>query len=71
MEHKWGSYMGREVYDDCRVSLKRPMRLLSVFENAGKVAEAKGEFLSWTVPCTGFPVVQNYTEGTIKKTWVN
>lgn len=70
MEHKWGAYMGRAVYDDCRISLKRPMQLLSVFENAGKVAENAGEFLSWTVPITNFPVVQNYTEGTIKKIWV-
>lgn len=70
MEHRWGAYMGREVYDDCRVSLKRPMQLLSVFEAAGLQAEAEGRFLSWTVPVTNFPVVQNYTEGTVKKTWV-
>jgi len=70
MEHKWGSYMGRAVYEDCRVSLKRPMQLLSVFEAAGKAAEARDEFLSWTVPVTNFPVVQSYTEGTVKKIWV-
>lgn len=70
MEHRWGAYMGREVYEDCRVSLKRPMQLLEVFENAGRAAEVRGEFLSWTVPVTGFPVVQHYTEGVIKKVWV-
>jgi DNA-directed RNA polymerase len=70
MEHKWGSYMGREVYEDCRVSLKRPMQLLSVFEAAGKAAETAGQFLSWKVPGTGFPVTQHYTEGTVKKIWV-
>jgi len=95
MEHAWGSYMGREVYDDCRISLKRPMQLLTVFENAGKVKEdfvkAHDElveecrkeklyppenlkpnemFLSWTVPITKFPVVQHYTEGIVKKIWV-
>jgi DNA-directed RNA polymerase len=46
------------------------MRLLTVFEKAGKAAEARGEFLSWTVPVTNFPVVQNYTEGVVKKLWV-
>lgn len=70
MEHRWGAYMGREVFEDCRTSLERPMRLLSVFEAAGRAAETRGEFLSWTVPVTGFPVVQNYTEGVVKKTWV-
>lgn len=71
MEHKWGAFLGREVYEDCRVSLKRPMQLLSVFEKAGKAAEERGEFLSWKVPVTNFPVVQHYTEGVVKKTWVN
>lgn len=70
MEHKWGAYLGREIFEDCRVSLKRPMQLLSVFEEAGRKADAKGEFLSWTVPVTNFPVVQNYTEGRVKKIWV-
>jgi DNA-directed RNA polymerase, mitochondrial len=70
MEHKWGAYLGREVFADCRVSLKRPMQLLTVFESAGKKAEAEGRFLSWTVPITNFPVVQNYTEGKVKKIWV-
>jgi DNA-directed RNA polymerase len=46
------------------------MQLLEVFENAGRKAELKGEFLKWTVPITNFPVVQNYTEGTSKKIWI-
>jgi DNA-directed RNA polymerase len=70
MEHAWGSYLGQAVYKDCRVSLKRPMQLLSVFEQAGKIAEAENRFLSWIVPITNFPVVQHYTEGTVKKIWV-
>jgi len=70
LEHKWGAYMGREVYDDCRVSLERPMQLLEVFEAAGRKAELEKRFLSWTVPVTGFPVVQHYTEGVTKKIWV-
>mgnify|MGYP003961386195 CR=1 FL=1 len=70
LEHKWGAYMGRLVYDTCKRSLKRPMQLLTVFEAAGRQAEKKGEFLSWHVPKTNFPVVQNYTEGTVSKLWV-
>jgi DNA-directed RNA polymerase len=70
MEHKWGAFLGREIYEGCKLSIKRPMQLLSVFEKAGKDAEARGEFLSWRVPITDFPVVQNYTEGTVHKIWV-
>jgi len=70
LEHKWGAFMGREVYDTCTVSLKRPMRLLGVFEAAGKKAEDENRFLKWNVPITGFPVVQHYTEGTTKKVYV-
>ena len=70
MEHRWGGYMGRMVYEDCKRSLERPMRLLSVFEAAGKKAESEGRFLSWQVPITNFPVTQNYTQGVVKKIWV-
>lgn len=62
--------MGRQVLNVCKEALKRPMQLLSVFEDAGKKAEAEDRFLSWTVPVTNFPVVQNYTEGTVKKIYV-
>ena len=70
LENKWGAFLGRLVYDECRVRMARPMRLLGVFEAAGKAAEANGKFLSWTVPITNFPVVQHYVEGAVKKTWV-
>jgi DNA-directed RNA polymerase len=70
MEHRWGSYMGRLVYEDCCKSLERPMRLLSTFEEAGKKAEKEGRFLSWHVPITNFPVTQSYTEGVVKKVYV-
>jgi len=70
LEHKWASYLGHTVFNNCKVSLKRPMLLLSVFEEAGKVAESIGTFLSWTVSITRFPVVQHYVEGITKKTYV-
>jgi DNA-directed RNA polymerase len=70
MTHKWGAYMGRTVFDSCGSSMAKPMRLLSLFEKAGKAAEDRGEFLAWTVPKTDFPVVQHYVEGTVKKQWI-
>lgn len=70
MEHKWGAYMGRLIYEDAKVSLKRPMKILSVFEKAGKKAESEERFLKWNVPITNFPVIQHYTEGLVKKTWI-
>jgi DNA-directed RNA polymerase len=70
IEPKWAYWMGRCVYDTCKESLERPMRLLVVFETAGKKAESRSEFLHWTVPLTNFPAVQHYTEGAIKKIWL-
>jgi hypothetical protein len=71
MEHAWGAWMGRLVFEDCKHSLQRPMQLLSIFEKAGAKAEKEGRFLGWTVPIVNAPVVQNYTEGTVRKVWVN
>jgi DNA-directed RNA polymerase len=70
MEHKWGQYLGRSIHTVCVDSLRRPMRLLSIFEDAGNKAEGQAKFLKWSVPITGFPVVQHYTEGTVHKMWV-
>lgn len=70
MEHRWGAWLGRHVFDDCRDSLKRPMQLLSVFENAGQKAEDEGRFLKWAVPVTNFPVCQHYVEGVTKRVYV-
>jgi DNA-directed RNA polymerase len=70
MEHKWGSYLGRLVFESCKESMEKPMKLLAMFEAAGKAAEQRGEFLSWTLPLTNFPVVQYYVEGVVKKMWV-
>jgi len=69
-EWKWSAYMGKEIYETCKTSLERPMQLLSIFEKAGKKAEQEDRFLSWTVPITNFPVVQNYTQGKVKKLYI-
>jgi DNA-directed RNA polymerase len=70
MEHRWGAFLGREVYTTCREALRRPMQLLAKLERAGREAEREGRFLSWVVPLTHFPVVQHYTEGITKKLYV-
>jgi len=70
MEHRWGAWLGRTIFEDCKTSLRKPMKLLAMLEAAGKIADDNSRFLSWTVPITNFPVVQNYTEGTVKKVWV-
>jgi DNA-directed RNA polymerase len=62
--------MGRSLYEDCKLSLQRPAQLLAKFEQAGKQAEADNRFLKWTLPVTNFPVVQHYTEGAVKKIYV-
>jgi DNA-directed RNA polymerase len=70
LEASWASYMGRSLYEDCKLSLQRPAQLLAKFEQAGKQAEADNRFLKWTLPVTNFPVVQHYTEGAVKKIYV-
>ena len=84
LEQKWGAYMGRTVHSDCKISLKRPMQLLHVFEKAGTAKEAIGMkdheegksaqenngYLSWKVPVTKFPVKQFYVRGATKKVYV-
>ena len=70
MEHRWGAFLGREVFVNCGSSLRRPMSLLRLFERAGMRAEEEGRFLEWTVPVTNFPVKQFYTEGEVKKLYV-
>jgi len=70
MEATWGAWLGRTLFQVCGSSIKRAMMLLKVLEEAGKVADVAGEFISWRVPITNFPVTQYYTEGITKKIWV-
>jgi DNA-directed RNA polymerase len=67
LDMKWGTFMGRLIFMNCKDSLKNPMKLLDIFSKAGVKAEKRDEYLSWTVPVTKFPVIQHYDEGTIKK----
>jgi len=69
MEHRWGAWLGRLIYSSCGSALKRPMQLLKKFEEAGKLAEEDGRFLEWTSQATGFPCVQYYIHGNVRKVW--
>jgi len=70
IEYKFASYLGRLTYETCEYSLRKSIKLLRAFEDCGRFAEELGDFLSWQVPLTGFPVVQHYVEGRVKKTWI-
>jgi DNA-directed RNA polymerase len=70
MDRSWGVYMGRLIFFTCQKYIHKSMKLLSLFEAAGKVAEKEERFLSWTVPYTNFPVVQHYTECNVKRVYV-
>ena len=71
MNFKWGIYMGNLLYKTCIEHLERPMRLLSIFEEAGKEAEKRKEYLTWRVPITNFIVKQYYVTGQVKRLWVH
>jgi DNA-directed RNA polymerase len=70
VEKTWCSYLGKLVHEDSINTIEKPMHLLKMFSEAGKLAEADGRFLQWTVPVTNFPVVQYYMKGVTKRVHV-
>jgi DNA-directed RNA polymerase len=68
LEHSWGAYLGRLNYETARNCIKNPMRMLEIFEIAGKRADKQNKYLQWEMPISRFPVIQYYVEGTVKKT---
>lgn len=70
LDTRWASFMGRSIYKACETYIEKPMLLLEEFRGAGRLAEKHGEYLRWKVPVTNFPVMQEYTEGTVKKVYV-
>jgi len=68
MEHKWGAYLGRLVFESSKLCLKKPMQLLAMFEAAGVLAEDEERYLTWSLPISGLVVKQYYTEGVVKRT---
>jgi hypothetical protein len=70
VEESWAAKLGRLVFNVCKERLDKGMLLLTIFEGIGAEAEKRGEFLTWKVPLTNFMVTQHYTEGIVKKVWV-
>jgi DNA-directed RNA polymerase len=67
-ERLWYAKLGSLIFDVCRKELVGPGRMLSLFEELAARANEKEEYLSWTVPVTGFVVVQQYKKPSIKRT---
>jgi DNA-directed RNA polymerase len=67
-ERLWAVMMGSLIYDTCREELGGPARLLQLFETLAARANERGEYLSWTVPATNFPVVQSYRQPVTQRT---
>ena len=61
-EKFWVNPMGDLVFDTCYEELVGPSSMLTLFRQLAERANAKNEFLSWTVPVTNFPVIQAYEE---------
>jgi DNA-directed RNA polymerase len=66
-EHLWGALLGNLVFATCYRRLPGPARMLRLFQELADRCNEKAEDLCWTVPVTGFPVVQSYREPTIKR----
>jgi len=67
MEQAWPASLGKEIYETCKYSLKRPTELLRLFANGGKRADSEERYLRWTTPIVNVPIEQYYTEGVVKK----
>lgn len=64
----WLAQFGALVYDVCRQDLSGLGKLLSIFETLAERANNKNTYLSWSVPVTGFPVVQRYRQPQVVRT---
>jgi DNA-directed RNA polymerase len=71
MESRWATYLGRKVHENSQIALRKPMQLLQLFENVGKIAEKEERFLGWKTPLIGFEVVQYYAKGRNDRVWVD
>lgn len=70
-EKLWASMLGREIYDACREDLVGPGKLLNLFETIAESYNEKHEYMAWTTPITGFPVVQHYRQPISTRTWLS
>jgi DNA-directed RNA polymerase len=67
-EHLWGAMLGNLVYKTCYEKLPGPAMMLRLFQDMARRSNEAGRDLCWTVPVTGFPVVQKYREPITKRT---
>jgi DNA-directed RNA polymerase len=51
------------IWDSLEVFVPRAFRGMAWLQQSARAAVAGGEYVSWTVPATGFPVVQAYSHG--------
>ena len=63
-EKMWVTPMGDLVFNTCYEELPGPAGMLNLFKDLANRANAKNEFLGWSVPITNFPVLQAYEEPT-------
>ena len=59
-EKGWVNPFGDLLMDTTLSNMKGPAAMLDLFRTLAERANNQGEFLKWTVPITGFPVVQAY-----------
>ena len=73
LEFAFARYLADILYSTCvgadgiDAELPGPARMLDLFKTLATRRVEKGEKLSWTVPVTNFPVVQQYTSPVSKR----
>jgi len=59
-DKSWSNPFGDLLRNTMMRKLKGPATMLALFQTLAERANAKNEFLSWKVPITNFPAVQEY-----------
>jgi len=59
-DKSWSNPFADLLRDTMLAKLKGPADMLKLFQDLANRANDKGEFLSWNVPITNFPAVQEY-----------
>ena len=67
-ERLWCAQLGALLFDVCYEELEGPASMLRLFGSLAERASEKEAYLSWTVPVTGFRVIQHYRKPKIQRT---
>ena len=59
-DKSWSNPFGDLLRDTMLTSLRGPATMLALFQELADRANKAEEFLSWSVPLTNFPAVQEY-----------